>query len=183
VSFPRVDLASHERGYPPYGRSLTGLGGVVLTPAPWPDTAGCPTDDVGTPKFNLASRNARRARTDITLTSIARRVEHPDAKAALVGCDWSFLAADGHAAALGRPDGPSAPDPGTHGFQKGLHVRRVVLGLGRRIVAVTSIMVEPPEGVEPSTYALRVNNCACFAVIRHVIYCSLRTHSPRSDCL
>lgn len=54
--------------------------------------------DAGMPKVDLASRNARRAHPDITLTPITRRVEHPAAQAALAACDWIFLAADGHAA-------------------------------------------------------------------------------------
>lgn len=54
--------------------------------------------DVDHPKTELAARNARRANPEIELTILPLRAEHPDARQALTGCDWIFLAADGHAA-------------------------------------------------------------------------------------
>ncbi|MEV6712836.1 ThiF family adenylyltransferase [Lentzea sp. NPDC051208] len=50
--------------------------------------------DVGKPKTELAERNARRANPKIMIDVIPQRVEHPDARQAVAGCDWIFLAAD-----------------------------------------------------------------------------------------
>ncbi|WP_086667124.1 ThiF family adenylyltransferase [Lentzea kentuckyensis] len=55
---------------------------------------GAEPSDVGKLKTELAERNARRANPGITIDVIPQRVEHPEARRALAGCDWIFLAAD-----------------------------------------------------------------------------------------
>jgi len=55
-------------------------------------------DDVGTPKVELAARNARRANPNVVLTLIQDQVQVPLARGALASCDWIFLAADTNAA-------------------------------------------------------------------------------------
>jgi len=81
-----------------------GVGHLVLIDADTVDETNLPRllgaepEDIGKPKTLLAARNARRANRDIQLTSMQTRVEHPDARRALTGYDWIFLAADSHAA-------------------------------------------------------------------------------------
>jgi len=81
-----------------------GVGHLVLIDADIVDKTNLPRlvaaepDDIGKLKTEVAARNARRANPDIQLTIFNTRVEHPDARRALTGCDWIFLAADSHAA-------------------------------------------------------------------------------------
>ncbi|MDX2600281.1 ThiF family adenylyltransferase [Streptomyces caniscabiei] len=81
-----------------------GVGDLVLIDNETVDATNLPRllaaerSDIGSPKTDVAARNATRANPQIRLTTVPRRVEDPEALRELVLCDWIFLAADSHSA-------------------------------------------------------------------------------------
>lgn len=70
----------------------------VVDPSNIPRLLGAEMSDVGLPKVHLGRRNALRANPQVRVVALSARVELPSTLRELAGCDWIFLAADGHAA-------------------------------------------------------------------------------------
>lgn len=70
----------------------------IVDPSNLPRLLGAQANDVGLPKVALGERNALRANARVEVVPLRTRVEEPSTLSDLAGCDWIFLAADGHAA-------------------------------------------------------------------------------------